>query len=163
MLKYRIAQRFALLIRRIPGVLVIGNAIWRLIQPRYTVGAVGVIFNANGDVLLAAHAFHTVCRWGLPGGWVDRNEDPAVAVRREMMEELSLDVKVGPIVLVEKPYRNHLDLAYLCRALGSPGPLSYELLEYGWFDLESLPEILGVHYRAISRAKQQMQLMGFEQ
>ena len=161
-MKRTFAQQMALFLRQIPGLLVIGTIFWRLIQPRYTVGAVGVVFDTKGDVLLAAHAFHTKYTWGLPGGWVNRNEDPAAAVHREMMEELSLVVDVGPVLLAENPYRNHLDLAFLCRAHGTPGPLSYELLEYGWFSQEELPEILDVHQRAITRAKEIMQMMGPE-
>jgi ADP-ribose pyrophosphatase YjhB (NUDIX family) len=162
MVKPTFAQRVALYLRQVPGILFIGNVLWRLVQPRFTVGAVGVVFDSNGGVLLAAHAFHTKHTWGLPGGWVDRNEDPAVTVRREMMEELSLAVEVGPVLLAERPYRNHIDLAFLCRAHGIPGQLNYEVTECAWFKQDELPEILDVHRRAIIRARELMRLLGSE-
>jgi 8-oxo-dGTP pyrophosphatase MutT (NUDIX family) len=88
----------------------------------------------------------------LPGGWVDRHEDPADALRREMQEELALNVAVGPVLLVELDFGNHLDLAYLCHAVGSIGQLSSELLDHGWFDVSELPRLHKFHYRAIMRA-----------
>jgi ADP-ribose pyrophosphatase YjhB (NUDIX family) len=147
-----LTQRTSLFLRRFPWLFTIAHAFWRLFQAKYSVGAVGVVFNEEDKVLLAKHAFHPKYPWALPGGWVDRNEDPAITVCREMLEELMLDVEVYSILLVETPYKNHLDLAYLCRALNEVGKLSYELLDYGWFGLDELPPMLDVHHRAIEKA-----------
>jgi 8-oxo-dGTP diphosphatase len=88
----------------------------------------------------------------LPGGWVDRNETPDQTVRRELLEELSLPVEVGSILLIEVFHGNHFDLAYVCRATGSVGKLSRELLDYAWYDPARLPRIQSFHYRAIQSA-----------
>ena len=146
------SRRTSLFLRRFPWLFTIAYAFWRLFQAKYSVGAVGVVFNEEGKVLLAEHAFHPKYPWALPGGWVDRNEDPAITVCREMLEELSLRVEVRSILLAETPYNNHLDLAYLCRALNEVGALSYELLDYGWFGLDELPPMMDVHCRAIEKA-----------
>ena len=143
----------SLIFRRLPLFANIGHGVWRFFQARYSVGVVGVIFDRQGKVLLAKHAFHSKHMWGLPGGWVGGTEDPAAAVKREIKEELSMDIEVGAILLAEKPYKNHLDLAYLCSAESDQvGNLSFELLEYGWFDVSEMPKILCVHHRAIQRA-----------
>jgi 8-oxo-dGTP pyrophosphatase MutT (NUDIX family) len=126
--------------------------VWRLRQARFSVGVAGVVFDAAGHVLLVEHVFHPHAPWGLPGGWVDRREDPAKALCREMHEELELDVTVETVLLVELYYDSHLDLAYLCTATGSIGKLSSELLDHGWFDPVDLPSLHKFHYRAIVRA-----------
>ena len=47
----------------------------RLSRPKYTMGAVGVLFNARGQVLLVEHVFHPKTPWGLPGGWANRSNE----------------------------------------------------------------------------------------
>ncbi len=124
----------------------------RFFQPKYSLGAVGVIFNDAGEVLLVEHAFHPQTPWGLPGGWVSRNEHPADTVQREIREELSLDVSIRELVLVDVPYPNHLDVAFLCDATGEIGALSYELLSHQWVAPDQMPLILSFHYHAIQQA-----------
>lgn len=49
----------------------------------------------EGRVLLAVHASFWARRkrrWGLPGGAIEYREDPATAVRRELREELRVDI-----------------------------------------------------------------------
>lgn len=125
---------------------------WRLRQPKFSAGVVGVVFNAQGQVLLVEHVFHPYAPWGLPGGWVDRNESPAETVRRELREELNLAIRVGPILMAEIGYGNHLDLAYLCYAEGLIGALSRELLAFDWYNVNKLPKLQPFHHRAIVQA-----------
>lgn len=117
--------------------------------------------NTRQQVLLVEHAFHPKAPWGLPGGWVGRNEDPADTVRREIQEEMQLTVKVGQVILVEVPYQNHLDLAYLCQMQSDIGQLSFELLNYDWFDTNALPRLMPFHYRAIMHMSQLVSQMEF--
>jgi ADP-ribose pyrophosphatase YjhB (NUDIX family) len=126
----------------------------RFLQPKYTVGVVGVIFNEKGQILLVEHVFHPARPWGLPGGWIGGNEEPALAVSREFREELDLDIEVEMLLLAERSERNHLDLAYLCQQRGAIGQLNSELLDYRWFDPLDLPPLTGFHYKAIQRALQ---------
>ncbi len=156
MLLSRYKFRIARLIGRYPWLGRAGHRFWWLFQARFTVGAVGVIFNEHGQLLLLKHVYRTRYAWGLPGGYVSRHEDPAVAVVRELREETGLAISAVCALLVEQSDRpGHLDLAYLCRAVApADWRLSSEILEYGWFDLEDLPELLGFHRRAIRRARQ---------
>jgi 8-oxo-dGTP diphosphatase len=115
-------------------------------------GAVGVLFDDRGRVLLVEHIFHPKVPWGLPGGWVARKENPADTVRREILEELSLAVDVGPMILADTPFANHVDLAYLCRTKDTIGHLSYELNDYHWFEVDELPELAKFHSQAVELA-----------
>lgn len=117
-------------------------------------GVVGVVFNAEGQVLLVEHVFHPYVPWGLPGGWVERREDPAATLQREMREELELSVEVGPVVAAEYLGQAHVDLAYLCYTTGKIGALCFELLDYRWIDPDDLPRTHVFHRAAIQRARQ---------
>lgn len=90
---------------------------------------------------------------------MNRNEDPAQTVARELLEELSIVVRVERIVAVETPFRNHLDLAYLCHTTDAVGKLSKELLSYQWVEVDKMPYILKFHYLAIQQAYHYHMLM----
>ena len=149
----RFQQGLARFLPRIPGLILISFPIYRFFRPKYSMGVVGVLFNDAGEVLLVEHVFHPRIPWGLPGGWVDNNEDPQHAVLRELREELSIQATPLTIIVAEKTIYNHLDLAYLCQTQDAVGQLSYELLTYRWFPLHQLPPLLRFHYDAIQRAK----------
>lgn len=145
-------RQLATLLQKAPWTVSLARRFWRLGQPKFSAGAVGVVFNDSGHILLVEHVFHPYAPWGLPGGWVDRNESPADTVRRELHEELGLVVETGPILVAETNFRNHLDLAYLCYPTGTIGRLSRELLAWDWFAADCLPKLQPFHSRAISRA-----------
>lgn len=123
----------------------------RLFRPKYSLGAVGVVFNSQKQVLLVEHVFHPKTPWGLPGGWTNRKEDPSQTVVRELQEELSIDVTIERVVSVQVLH-NHVDVAYLCHTTDSVGQLSDELLSYQWFDIDKMPRILSFHFLAIQQS-----------
>lgn len=113
----------------------------RVVAPRHAVGAVGVVFDREGRVLLVEHAFRTDFPWGLPGGWVEPGEEPGAAVKRELREELGLDVAVGELVecavvgrVRTSTHPVHLGLAYACELTSAAGQLSIEALAVAWID-----------------------------
>jgi 8-oxo-dGTP diphosphatase len=142
----------AAFVRKAPWTIALARKVWRLGQAKFSAGVVAVIFDEQGRVLLVEHVFHPYSPWGLPGGWVDHREDPANAARRELKEELGLDIKVGPVLSVELDYGNHLDFAYLCFSNGAITSLSRELLKYDWYDTNALPRLQKFHYHAIMSA-----------
>ena len=118
-------------------------------QARYSVGVAAVILNDDGQVLLVEHAYHPRLPWGLPGGWLDGDEEPADAITRELKEELQLHARVIRVAYAAKTVPHHIDLAFQCQALSQVGKLSHELLAYQWCALDQLPEIKGFHRRSI--------------
>jgi ADP-ribose pyrophosphatase YjhB (NUDIX family) len=127
----------------------------RVVAPTHRVGAVGVVFDPQGRVLLVEHAFRTDFPWGLPGGWVESGEEPSAAVRRELREELGLDVEVGELAecavvgrIRTSTHPVHLGLAYACELKSGAGTLSIEALGYDWIDPSSSTKVLSPFQQA---------------
>lgn len=68
-------------------------------QPRKRVSADVIIHDEAGRVLLVDPRYKP--DWDLPGGMVESNEPPHEAARRELKEELGLDVTVGELLCVD--------------------------------------------------------------
>jgi len=149
-------QRIAALLKRIPWAGVLAMQVWRTWQPWVTVGAVGAVFNDEGRLLIVEHVYHPKFPWGLPGGWMSRNEDPDQTVRREVLEETALRVEViKPLIVMHTQFlARHLDIAYLCYAPPNAGEvhLSGELLAYQWADPADLPPMPLFHQRTAQAA-----------
>jgi 8-oxo-dGTP diphosphatase len=141
----------ARLLQRFPWIMAVLRSLFRLTQARFTAGVVGIVTDEQGRVLLVEHVFHPYCPWGLPGGWVDRREDPAHAIRRELQEELGLVVEVGKLIHMDMNEPGHLDFAYACHSQGQVQALSFELLGYQWYSVDELPRLQKFHYRAITQ------------
>jgi ADP-ribose pyrophosphatase YjhB (NUDIX family) len=132
-------RRFSSLVRG-SAVLRFGlSVVARIMAPRQPVGAVGVVFDEKGRVLLVEHVFRTDFPWGLPGGWVERGEDPARTVMREIREELGLTVDVGRLLLSARvglaersTHPPHLGLAYSCRLTGGTFKPAREVVSCTW-------------------------------
>jgi 8-oxo-dGTP pyrophosphatase MutT (NUDIX family) len=154
----RLIQVVAQLVRRFPGLAKHSQVFYRRFQPRFTAGAVGVLLDDQERVLLVEHVFHARHPWGLPGGWVGRNELPSQAVEREFLEETGLAVKtLYPLeVWSSRFWRNHIDLAFAVQSVEPlsdlPLRLSGELLAYRWAGQDELPPLLSEHYRVIELA-----------
>jgi 8-oxo-dGTP diphosphatase len=146
--------RVARFVRKNPGLMRVFHSGYRVLQAKYSIGVVGVVFNDENKILLAEHVFHPISPWGLPGGWLNTNEQPSHGVQREILEELSLTVTVDMVLLSEISYPYHLDIAFLCHPIGEVGTLSSELLAYDWVDPSSLPKLVRFHQRAVDRALQ---------
>jgi 8-oxo-dGTP pyrophosphatase MutT (NUDIX family) len=114
------------------------------------VAVVAVVLDDDARVLVADHTFRR--GWSLPAGWLERGEDPAEAVRRELHEETTLDVEViGPVACerhgdgeVPVGYEG-VSIALLCRPRGdatSAVAASAELLAVRWMDRQDLARLL---------------------
>ena len=134
------------LMRRVPFLYSLLVRSLNAIAARFTVGAIGVVYNQRGEILLLEHVYRHRYPWGLPGGWVGRREQPDDALRRELAEEVGLEVRVGPPVWIAKGrLRSHLETGFLCEVEGEGriDHLSSEILSARW---TSPDEILhGLH------------------
>src|SRR4029450_9518291 len=69
----------------------------RVAHARFTVTAGALIFNDAGNVLLLKHRFRAGSGWGLPGGFLEQGEQPLEALKRELREEIGLEVDTAEI------------------------------------------------------------------
>lgn len=72
-----------------------GNAI----QPRKRVSADAIIRDPQGRLLLVDPTYKP--DWDTPGGMAEANEPPHQALRRELVEELGLDLPIGRLLCVD--------------------------------------------------------------
>ena len=113
---------------------------WRAAKPRRR--SVNVIaFDDRGRVLLVRHSYGPPV-WALPGGGIDRGEDPEAAARREFREELGCGIEeLAAIEAIRQQVSGSKDLMYLFAATiaGTPAPDMREIVELGYFDPAGLP------------------------
>lgn len=99
--------------------------------PRTRVIAQGLVRDDRGRVLLCELTYKS--DWDLPGGVVDPHEAPWTALRREVREELGLDLPPGPLLAVNwmPPYRQWDDAVHFVFDLGvQPDLLDHAVLDH---------------------------------
>ncbi|MCI0394494.1 MAG: NUDIX domain-containing protein [Chloroflexi bacterium] len=136
------------LVRRLMGLAI------RLVVARHPMGVAVIGFNEGGQILMLRHVFHPLAPWGVPGGWLDRQEDPADCALRELKEETGLTARLGPVVhLARERHPSHVGIAYIAQIRPGPLSLSGEIIEAGWFQPDALPgPLLPFVSEAIQRA-----------
>lgn len=126
----------------------------RLVEPRFTVTAGAVIMDERGRVLLLNHVFRAGSGWGIPGGFIEKGEQPEEALRRELREEVGLELERAELAFVRtlnKPVQ--VEIIFRCRARRGEGQSrkSVEIKSAEWFALDDLPSRLSKDQRKLIR------------
>jgi 8-oxo-dGTP pyrophosphatase MutT (NUDIX family) len=103
------------------------------------IGVNGVLFNAEGQILLEHRSDDLL--WGIPGGWVDVGEGPETALKREFMEEANLVVEPMEIIKFytrlpgqfNQPHTS-VHILYYCKYISGDLIKSHESLELSFKD-----------------------------
>lgn len=124
--------------RRIPGR--VRRWTMRFTNARFTVTAGAVIFDDEGKVLLLKHRFRSGSGWGLPGGFLKPGEQPLDALRRELREEIGIEIEQVELFWT-RSFRRPRQIEILFRGLGKgrAHPKSIEVERAVWFSSDELP------------------------
>lgn len=114
---------------------------WRVRRPRLR-GCAIVAFDDAGRVLMVRHTYRKCDEWQLPTGGVRRGELPEAAARRELAEEVG--VEVGPMIAVHAEAivmggATNAVTVFAAALTGTPVADGREIAEVRLFDPESLP------------------------
>lgn len=131
----------------------------RLTVPRQRVGVALVALNEANEVFMLRHVFHPYFEWGLPGGWLKKNEAPEAGVLRELKEETGLTAVLDSAVAVSHSlHPPHIGIAYAGQVRMEQIQLSHEIIEARWFPLDSLPAPISPHTKQAIHAAVQVRL-----
>ncbi len=103
-----------------------------------------IILVTNGDkVLLQRNTHYKSVKWSLVAGFVDVGESLEDAVRREIREEASIEVKNLRYYGSQPwPFPSNIMIGFTAEyASGDLKPDGEEVIESGWFDRAHLPEL----------------------
>lgn len=126
----------------------------RILYPRVPIGAVAIVRDDAGRVLLVRQTYHRGGeRWAAPGGWLARGETPRQAAARETFEETGLRVAVGRVLAIGSGPYHELSLAFECRVVGDSGfQPGAETDRVGYFAPSDLPVMTADTRRLVEEA-----------
>ena len=116
----------------------IRRAILRATQTSFTVSAATVVINFDNRILLLNHVLRPASGWGVPGGFLNANEQPIDAAKREVFEETGLVVDKLEMFYVQTLHR-HVEFWFVGNANGEVRAKSREILEASWFTFSEMP------------------------
>lgn len=130
-----------------------------LMESRFTVTVGAVVIDSRNRVLLLHHHFRPGSGWGIPGGFIHPREQPEEAVRRELREEIGLEIEVANVALVRtlQKYRQ-VEIIFRCIPKGIPLSQGFEINRAEWFELNSLPDGLSDDQRGLIRRAMERRL-----
>jgi len=119
--------------------------------PLKVVAAATVCRDSRGRLLVVYDSFRRL--WTIPGGVVDRDEDPRSGAVRETWEEAGVRVDVGALLGVfSDVWPDRIALLYAAMPIapqGSPAPVhTHEIGEAAWLDLDAALARLAPYVRA---------------
>ena len=125
----------------------------RVLNPSFMVGAMALIQDEQGRILVVEHTYRRQVPWGLPGGWLKRAESPEAGLAREVLEETGLHVAVDALLCADFWGSSQLDLLYRCRVQSGTYQPSDETGLHRWLLPSELPELLPNQLALLRKAR----------
>ncbi|OGK62418.1 hypothetical protein A2334_02650 [Candidatus Roizmanbacteria bacterium RIFOXYB2_FULL_38_10] len=85
--------------------------------------------------------------WNFPGGGIEFGEDPITALKREVKEELQVEITIKDLIpRIFSPLRHTwhgLLICYICEltSLDKPIILNHEAMAFDWFTIEEIKNL----------------------
>jgi NAD+ diphosphatase len=125
------------------------TGIVRVTQSKFTVSVAVIVVNERQEVLLLDHVLRPRSGWGFPGGFLDAGEQITDALKREVREEIGIELKNLQFKRA-RTLRRHIEMLYTANPVGTPEVHSREIYELRWFRPDELPKgITGDQRRTI--------------
>ncbi|MCF7803762.1 MAG: 8-oxo-dGTP diphosphatase MutT [Candidatus Marinimicrobia bacterium] len=107
--------------------------------------AAGILMNEDDQVLICQRKEETShpLKWEFPGGKIEDGETPREALRRELVEELAVDIKIeDELVAYDYTYPNGLtvNLTFYMITDYLPDPMNLAFADIRWVDIAELDE-----------------------
>ena len=114
----------------------------RVLNPAFMVGAMALIQDDHGRVLVLEHTYRREIPWGLPGGWLKHAESPEAGLAREVFEETGFRIRVEQLLAADFWGSGQMDLLYRCTIESGTYQQSDETARHQWLEPAHLPELL---------------------
>lgn len=111
----------------------------RVTQKKFTASVAVIITNANEKVLLLEHILRPASGWGIPGGFIEHDEQPENAIRRELREETGIELENLKMIRV-RTLNRHIEMLFRAESNGTARVLSREIKSLDWFAVDEMPE-----------------------
>jgi ADP-ribose pyrophosphatase YjhB (NUDIX family) len=114
-------------------------------NPKPTASA--IVLDDDGKVLLGRRAIEPYFNaWDAPGGFVEEDEHPLDALRRELLEETGLEIEPVEFLGIwmdryegDSTAETTLNLFWTARILAGEPRAADDVSELGWFEPDKLP------------------------
>ena len=123
--------------------------------------AVQLIIISNNQVLLVKHTYTN--KYYFPGGGVKKNESLSYAIKREILEELGIEINKFQLHQISEYYQNHRqDYIFLFKTseISKTSNLKldhFEIKKYRWFSLSKINK-----YKSVISSATYRQLINYK-
>jgi 8-oxo-dGTP diphosphatase len=125
----------------------------RILNPSFMAGAMALIQDDQGRMLILEHTYRRQVPWGLPGGWLKHAESPEAGLVREVFEETGLRVRVDTLLAAAFWGDTQLDLLFHCTVVSGTYLPSDETGRHRWVAPDELPELLPNQLALLHKAR----------
>ncbi len=119
----------------------------RITQDSFTVSVAAAITSPAGEILLLDHRIRPTSGWGFPGGFIEHGEQPEQGLRREIREEVGLEISDVSLIRV-RTLGKHIEMLFRATSDGTAAIKSREIKGFGWFSAASLPTEMSAGQKA---------------